>query len=129
QGRLNAVLPEGLKILESEEVDAKLPSLSTMIEATRYRITVANTDSHELLKQCVQFLAQESYIIQRTKKGQTKAVDLRGETVSLSAEGQTVELVAKRGKPVEFARAITADEALQGDDIQVEKLEVIFAAP
>jgi len=128
QERLNAVLPEGLRILESDEVDAKLPSISTLIEATRYRITVANADPNELLKQCVQFLAQDNFVIQRTKKGQTKTVDLRGEAVSLSADGQAVELVAKRGKPVEFARAITADETLQGDDIRVEKLEVVFAA-
>ncbi|NTV48961.1 MAG: TIGR03960 family B12-binding radical SAM protein [Geobacteraceae bacterium] len=129
QERLNAVLPEGLRILESDEVDAKLPSLSTLIEATRYRITVANADPNELLKQSVQFLAQDTFVIQRTKKGQTKAVDLRGETVSLTTDGQALELVAKRGKPVEFARAITTDETLQGDDIRVEKLEVIFSAP
>ena len=47
-------------------------------------------------------------------------------TVSLSAVGQALELVARRGKPVEFARAITGNDALNGDDIQVEKLEVIF---
>ncbi len=46
--------------------------------------------------------------------------------MSLSADRQSVELVARRGKPVEFARAITGDEGLKGDDIQVEKLEVIF---
>jgi radical SAM family uncharacterized protein/radical SAM-linked protein len=126
QERLNAVLPEGLRILESEEVDAKSPSISTLIDATRYRITVAGSDPAELVKKCVQFLAQDTFIIQRTKKGQTTTVDLRNETVSLSADGRTLELVARRGKPVEFARAITGDEALQGDDIQVEKLEVIF---
>ncbi|MDD2582988.1 MAG: TIGR03936 family radical SAM-associated protein, partial [Desulfuromonadaceae bacterium] len=125
--RLNAVLPEGLRILESEEVDVKSPSISTLIEATRYRITVVGAAPDQLSEQCVQFLAQDTFVIQRTKKGQSQAVDLRGETVSLSADGQTLELIAKRGKPVEFARAITGDEALQGDDIQVEKLEVIFA--
>ncbi len=124
--RLNAVLPEGLRILESEEVDAKLPSISTMIDATRYRMTVAKAEPEELAKQCVQFLAHDSFVIQRTKKGQTKSVDLRSETVSLSADRNTLELVARRGKPVEFTRAITGDEALEGDDIQVEKLEVIF---
>ncbi|HEY5522477.1 MAG TPA: TIGR03936 family radical SAM-associated protein, partial [Desulfuromonadaceae bacterium] len=126
QQRLNAVLPEGLRILESEEVDSKSPSLSTLIDATRYRITIANADPNVLHKQCVQFLAHNSFAIQRTKKGQTQTVDLRSETVSLSADNETVELVAKRGKPIEFARAITGDEALNGDDIQVEKLEVIF---
>ena len=126
QTRLNAVLPEGLRILDSEEIDAKSPSISTLIDATRYRITIAGADQEELLNRCVQFLAHDSFVIQRTKKGQTTSVDLRSETVSLLADGQTVELVAKRGKPVEFARAITGNEALQGDDIQVEKLEVIF---
>ncbi|MGB9080093.1 MAG: TIGR03960 family B12-binding radical SAM protein [Desulfuromonadaceae bacterium] len=126
QERLNAVLPEGLRILESEEVDAKSPSISTLIDATRYRITVAGADPAELQKQCVRFLAHDTFAIQRTKKGQTTTVDLRGETVSLSADMQTVELVARRGKPVEFARAITGNGELQGDDLQVEKLEVIF---
>ncbi|MFZ2948926.1 MAG: TIGR03960 family B12-binding radical SAM protein [Desulfuromonadaceae bacterium] len=126
QERLNGVLPEGLRILEAEEVDAKSPSISTLIDSTRYRITVAGADPAELSKQCVQFLAHEAFAIQRTKKGQTTTVDLRGETLSLSADGQAVELVARRGKPVEFARAITGNGELQGDDIQVEKLEVIF---
>jgi radical SAM-linked protein len=126
QERLNKVLPEGLRILESEEVDAKLPSLSTLIDATCYRITIAGADPDELQNQCVQFLAHSSFVIQRTKKGQTQTVDLRNETVSLVADGQMIKLVAKRGKPVEFVRAITADDTLKGDDIQVEKLEVIF---
>jgi radical SAM-linked protein len=126
QERLNSVLPEGLLILDSEEIDAKSPSISTLIDATRYRITIVSADQSELLKQCVQFLAHDTFVIQRSKKGQTQTVDLRGETVSLRADGQTLELVAKRGKPVEFARAITGNEALQGDDIQVQKLDVIF---
>lgn len=126
--RLNGVLPEGLRIMESEEVDAKSPSISTLIDATRYRITVPGADPAELQKRCVQFLAHDTFAIQRTKKGQTTTVDLRGETVSLSSDGRAVELVARRGKPVEFARAITGDESLQGDDIQVEKLEVIFTS-
>ena len=126
QERLNAVLPEGLQILDAAEIDAKSPSLSTLIDATRYRITIASADKVELTNLCVQFLAHDSFVIQRTKKGQTQTVDLRGETVSLSADGQALVLVAKRGKPVEFARAITGTESLQGDDIQVEKLEVIF---
>jgi radical SAM-linked protein len=126
QDRLNAVLPEGLRILESEEIDAKSPSISTLIYATHYRITLSGIDPNELLKQCVQFLAHNAFVIQRTKKGETRAIDLRGETVSLTVEGQTVSLVAKRGKPLEFMKAITGNEALNGDDIQVDKLEVIF---
>jgi radical SAM-linked protein len=126
QQRLNAVLPDGLRILEADEIDAKSPSIATLIDATRYRMTIVDADPKQLFEQCVRFLSHTSFVIERTKKGQTTTVDLRGETVSLVADGQAFELVAKRGKPVEFARAITGNEALQGNDIKVEKLEVIF---
>lgn len=127
--RLNSVLPDGLRILESAEVDAKSPSISTLIEATRYSITILKASPELLQQQCVQFLAHDTFVIQRTKKGLTQTVDLRGETVSLRADGQKLDLVARRGKPLEYARAITCDEALEGNDIQVEKLEVLFTPP
>jgi radical SAM family uncharacterized protein/radical SAM-linked protein len=127
QKRLNEVLPEGLRILDAEAVDAKSPSISTLIDATRYRITIVASDPRELDNHCAQFMALDSFVITRTKKGQSQTIDLRGETVSLSAQGSSLELVAKRGKPVEFARAITGNDALQSDDIQVEKLAVVFS--
>jgi radical SAM family uncharacterized protein/radical SAM-linked protein len=128
QQRLNNVLPEGLRIIEAEEVNIKVSSISTQIDATHYRITCAGADPDELQNQCRRFMAQESCIIQRTRKGQTQTVDLRSETVSLFAQGQSLELVARRGKPVEFARAITGNDTLQSDHIRVEKLEVLFTA-
>lgn len=126
RGRLNAVLPEGLSILESVEADVKSPSISTLINATRYRITFANFSTEELSQRCVQFLAHDAFVIERHKKGQSQSVDLRSETISLVADGQALELVAKRGKPLEFARAITGDDTLKGEDVRIEKLEVIF---
>lgn len=125
--RLNGVLPEGLQILESVEMDVKSPSISTLIDATRYRITLDNLAADELSERCVQFLAHDSFVIQRTKKGDVQEVDLRNETVSLTAEGQTLLLVAKRGKPLEFARAISGNDMLKGEEIRIEKLDVIFA--
>ena len=126
QERLNAVLPEGLRILDSTQIDAKSPSISTLIDATRYRITIDKALPELLHKQCVQFMAQDSSVIQRTKKGQVQTVDLRMETVSLVADGQVLNLVARRGKPLEFARAISGDDRLEGNDIRVEKLDVVF---
>jgi radical SAM-linked protein len=126
--RLNAVLPRGLEILEAEQVEVRSPSLSTLIDSTRYRITFAGTSPERLSEQCRHFMAHDRYVIQRRKKGELQTVDLRGETASLAAEGSHVELVAGRGKPVEFARAISGNEGLQADDIRIEKLEVIFSA-
>jgi len=71
-------------------------------------------------------MAHTWFVIKRKKKGEIQTIDLRGEVASLSATTSSIELVAGRGKPVEFARAIMGNDELQGDDIRVEKLEVIF---
>lgn len=126
KARLNSVLPEGLRILESNIIDTKMPSISTQIESTSYSITIDKYSPNELQNQCVQFLAHTSFEIVRTRKGQQQSVDLRAETVSLSSQNQSILLIAKRGKPLEFARAITGDETLEGDDIRVQKLDVFF---
>lgn len=126
QRRLNAVFPEGLEILEAAQVDVKSPSLSTLIDKTRYRITFDGSSPELLSDLCVQFMAHTEFVIQRKKKGEIQSVDLRGEVATLEVRGAAVELVAGRGKPVEFARAISGNEALQADEIRIEKLEVIF---
>ncbi|KAA0891405.1 TIGR03960 family B12-binding radical SAM protein [Oryzomonas rubra] len=129
QRRLNNVLPEGLRILEAEQVDVKSPSLSTQMIATHYRITFNNAPCDDLPQKCEQFLAHSDFVIQRIKKGERQTIDLRSETVSLVAGPDSLDLVAGRGKPVEYVRAITGNDALAMDDLRVEKLDVVFAAP
>ena len=126
QCRLNAVLPGGLRILEATQVDVKSPSLSTLIDKTRYRITFHEVSAERLSDLCVQFMAHKELVIHRKKKGEVQSIDLRGEVVHLSVQGEGVELIAGRGKPLEFARAISGTDSLQADDIRIEKLEVIF---
>src|SRR6185369_12493432 len=96
--RLNQALPEGLQILEATRIDVKSPSLSTLIDTTRYRITFDEQLSKELPERCVQFLAHTDFVIQRKKKGDIQSIDLRGEVKSLTATGTSLELVAGRGK-------------------------------
>jgi radical SAM-linked protein len=124
--KLNEVLPEGIVILEARQIDVKSPSLSTLVDKTRYRITFNESHSDALPERCVQFMAHTEFVIKRKKKGDVQLIDLRGEVASLTASGSSVSLVAGRGKPIEFARAILADDALLADDIRVEKLEVLF---
>jgi radical SAM-linked protein len=126
QQRLNSVLPRGLEILEAVQADVKAPSLSTLIDRTCYRLTFHGFDPEVLAESCVQFMAHSEFVIQRKKKGETQSVDLRGETVSVTASGTSVELVARRGKPLEFARALSGNSNLQADDIRIEKLDVVF---
>ncbi|MGD0585620.1 MAG: TIGR03936 family radical SAM-associated protein, partial [Oryzomonas sp.] len=124
--RLNKVLPDGMRILEAELIDVKTPSLSVQMVATHYRITLNEALCEDLSRKCELFLAHGSFVIQRIKKSECQTLDLRSETVSLVAASGSIELVAGRGKPVEYARAITGNEALNMDDLRVEKLDVIF---
>lgn len=126
--RLNQVLPAGMSILEAAEVDLKAPSLSPLIEATRYRVTLPDYDPETLRDQCVQFMAQESWLLVRAKKGQQQTIDLRKETRELSAQGHSLELTIGRGKAIELTAAITglAPDALK--TVHIEKTSVVFVA-
>ena len=124
--RLNRALPEGLAILEAVYIEPKSPSLSTLIDKTRYRITLEDSFSASLPELCVQFLAHSEYVIERRKKGETQSIDLRAEVAALTHCDATLELVAGRGKPIEFARAITGRSDLAADEVRIEKLEVLF---
>lgn len=125
--RLNNALPAGIGILEAQLIDVKTPALSTLIGMTRYRITFDTSWSDKLHNLCVQFLAHDAFVIQRAKKkGETQSIDLRKEVATLTASGATLDLVAGRGKPLEFAKAISGNQELQSDDIRIEKLEVFF---
>jgi radical SAM family uncharacterized protein/radical SAM-linked protein len=126
QRRLNKVLPDGIRILETALIDVKSPSLSTQMMATHYRITLNEAFCEDIPSKCEQFMAHGSFVIQRIKKGERQTIDLRSETVSLVAAAGSIELVAGRGKPVEYARAITGNDELSMDDLRVEKLDVIF---
>lgn len=126
--RLNRVLPEGIQVLEAWPAEMKAASLSTLIEATRYRIVLPDADPEQLQKQCVQFMAQPSFVLIREKKGERQSIDLRQETRALSAVDSALEMVIVRGKPYELAAAITGlpMEALK--KLPVEKLDVLFSA-
>ena len=126
QERLNRVFPEGLRVMEAKLMELKSPSLSTLIDKTRYRITLDDSFSRCLEEQTMQFMALPSYVIHRKKKGEVQCIDLRGEVASLSVNGASLELIAGRGKPIEFARAVTGNDSLLADAIRVEKLETLF---
>ncbi|MDK9718080.1 MAG: TIGR03960 family B12-binding radical SAM protein [Trichlorobacter sp.] len=126
--RLNQVLPDGIAILEAAEVPLKAESLSPLIVATCYRITLPDYDPEQLKAQCVQFMAQDSWVLVRQKKGQQQTIDLRQETRELSANGSCLELTIGRGKAIELAAAVTglSPDALKS--AQIQKTSVIFVA-
>lgn len=127
--RLNGVLPEGLRILEAGEIPLSAPSLSVILTATRYRITVPEWGADNLEQKCVQFLAHESFCVSRAKKGgHHQTIDLRAGLCSLSAHGVALELTTRQGRPLDYCRAITGRDDLTMNDLQVIKLDALFDA-
>ena len=126
--RLNHTFPHGLRVLDATISELKAPSLSTIIAATQYRITLPEYWVGNLTTLCESFLARNEYSIQRRKnKGAPQHIDLRSELIDLTADGTVMNLVCRRGKPFEFCQAITGDYNLEAGDVRVEKLELIFS--
>jgi radical SAM family uncharacterized protein/radical SAM-linked protein len=123
---LNRVLPEGMEVLDAVEIPLKSESLSVILDATRYRVTVPDGIAPALRDKADAFLRLETFPHSRLKKGKVVEIDLRRELVELTASGNTLEMLVRRGKPVEFAAAITGvpEEALH--TVRIEKLAVCF---
>ncbi|ACM19600.1 radical SAM domain iron-sulfur cluster-binding oxidoreductase, DUF2344-containing [Geotalea daltonii FRC-32] len=123
---LNQVLPEGVRVMESQVIPLKSESLSVIITGTRYRVKLPSGTVQGLTGQVDHFLSLDSFPHRREKKGKLVEFDLRHEVISLSATADVVLMEVRRGKPLEFVTAITGlpREAFAGATI--EKLEVLF---
>ncbi|MBJ6748793.1 TIGR03960 family B12-binding radical SAM protein [Geomonas anaerohicana] len=126
QEALNATLPEGVKVLEADEIPLRAPALSVIMDKVRYRVTLPEELAVDLEAKAAAFLALESSPVKREKKGKATEFDLRHELVELKVEGRALELVAGRGKLLEFASAILGVPADALKEARLEKLEVVF---
>jgi radical SAM-linked protein len=124
---LNKVFPSGFRIVAAEEIPLKSPSLSVIIAAVRYRVTLQGLAGLDLQQKTAEFLQMDSYLWIRQKRGKVTELDLRRELQELNACGSTLEMVIARGKPIEFASAITGLPLEQLKDTCIEKIEVIFS--
>jgi radical SAM family uncharacterized protein/radical SAM-linked protein len=123
---LNGVLPPGMEVLEAAEIPLRSESLSVILECTRYRLTLPDGMVSDLRTMADRFLGMDSFPHRRVKKGKSTEFDLRLELVELSASENSLEMLVRRGKPLEFASAITGlpEEELHGS--RIEKLAVRF---
>jgi radical SAM family uncharacterized protein/radical SAM-linked protein len=126
QDALNATLPEGLRILEASQIPLRSESLSVLIEAVRYRVILPEGLVPHLPEKAEEFLRLETSPHCRVKKGKTVEIDLRHELSELQATSDTLEMVVKRGKPLEFASAITGIPEEELRAARIEKREVCF---
>ena len=123
---LNRVLPEGVLIMESQEIPLRAPSLSVIIKRVRYKVALPAEVSLDLPASAERFLAVDSHPCRREKKGKTQEFDLRQELSALSVCGNTLEMVVGRGKPLEFAAAVTGVPLSDLANASIEKVSVIF---
>lgn len=124
---LNRVLPTGCRIVTAEEIPLKSPSLSVIITAVRYRVTLAGVPDSEIQGKVDTFLQLDTFVWTREKRGKVIEIDLRRELRELSVDGMTLEMVITRGKPLEFAAAITGLTPEQLAGTRIEKTDVIFS--
>lgn len=123
---LNAVLPEGMEILESGEIPLRSESLSVIIEKVRYRVTLPDLIDLDLPSCAERFMALESWPLHREKKGKTQDFDLRHEITELKVAAHTLNMLVGRGKPLEFAAAVTGLSPAELGEARIEKLAVVF---
>ncbi|MBJ6798913.1 TIGR03960 family B12-binding radical SAM protein [Geomonas propionica] len=126
QEALNVTLPEGVRVLEADEIPLRAPALSVLMDKVRYRVTLPEELAHDLEAKAAAFLALESLPVRREKKGKATEFDLRHELAELKVEGRVLEMVAGRGKLLEFISAILGVPAAALKDARLEKLEVLF---
>jgi radical SAM-linked protein len=123
---LNSVLPEGMEILDACEIPLRSPSLSVIMDKVRYRVTLPGPVALDLHSCVENFLSRETWPIRREKKGKAQEIDLRRELHELKADAVSLEMLVGRGKPLEFAAAVTGLAPEELAEARIEKLDVIF---
>lgn len=123
---LNAVLPEGMTVLEAREIPLRSESLSVIMEGVRYRVTLPEGVTLPLGTLAERFIALDAYPYRRVKKGGDQEFDLREGLKSVTAGDNTLEMVIDRAKPLEYVAAITGIRLDELGDCRIEKLDVLF---
>ncbi len=131
--RLRPALPEGLAVVDVEEVPLKSPSLQSMLRRAIYRVTLETSlPAQELTRRVTNLLARDQLIQQRIRKRRTEIFDLRPlvDDVWLEAvgEGQVVLWMrlstGQQGnvRPDAVLTALGLTEAY----VQVERTKLLF---
>jgi radical SAM-linked protein len=95
--RLNAVLPEGLRVVAFRPILFKSPSLMSQLEGASYRVRFPRTFLEEagfaperfhgeLEARVCELLSREHLIVRRCSEGQTREFDARPSMVSLEVK-------------------------------------------
>lgn len=123
--RLNQTLPQGLQVLEVEEVDERAPALQTQILSSEYEIELTETIDETALQQKIDSVI-ESKAISRERRG--KMYDLRPliEELHLRSDGKLFMRLAARegatGRPEEVLDVL----GIAFEGTRIERTHLIF---
>jgi radical SAM family uncharacterized protein/radical SAM-linked protein len=125
KARLNQALPEGLAVVEIKAHQGRLPQNLL----SRYLVSLPFTLSSSELEQIESFIASSTFLIEKTRKGKTKKIDVRPLVQRISAtSSKTVELdlISRSGapgtKPFEILAALLDRELSVLLDMEVLKI-------
>ena len=95
---LDGALPPGLDVLDVVVADAR-GSLADRLEASEWRIELADADPDQVASAVANFLAAEDVSVDRMMKRGMRAIDVRGAVVHLTSDGSAVTAVVRSTVP------------------------------
>ncbi|MBN93624.1 MAG: hypothetical protein CL928_06040 [Deltaproteobacteria bacterium] len=117
--RLQAAMPEGLPILDARVVAPRQGSISARMTGWTYRVACIDDLIEDARQGMLTFLAAEEVLIESTRKGKTRTIDVRPAVVRVEevAEGGEFEVQTLAGGP--GARIRDVLRAIFGEDAAV----------
>ncbi|HWR22831.1 MAG TPA: TIGR03936 family radical SAM-associated protein [Feifaniaceae bacterium] len=111
--RMNAALPEGLRILRALEIDERLPTLTALLQRADYGVTLflQTPEDREKLASGVEAFLSGPIVVTKRTKGGMKQVDIRPQLLSLILTGPDTERAECAALSV--AGVLNADGGLQ----------------
>lgn len=100
---LNHELPAGIAVLAAQPISRRAPSAAASLATAAYRVPLPATVATGLPARMTAFLAAESVMVERMKKGRPITIDLRPWVVALKADPDSLWLTLKSGSPLPVA--------------------------
>ena len=118
--RLNAAMPESVRILELEEITDKTPNIMKNMAAAKYRIEAEFADG-EIDEIVNKAKSHEELVVEKRSKSGTKLTDISPMIFDASREGDALLLTLAAGNEVTL-RADLAVKALSGREVKTHSI-------
>ncbi len=100
---LNRELPAGIAVLAAQPIGRHEPSAAASLATALYRVPLPVPHPAGLTERVTAFLAAETVVVERRKKGRALAIDLRPWVVTLHLADEALWLTLQSGSPLPVA--------------------------